>query len=146
MIARNIPTRLQYLLWRSDMEMTRFALAIGAVVVATLLLYPGQLFTPDRTTYILMAKIASEELWGALFLLQGFVMIYSLLYGHKSNIYYLADAFLGCILWSALVICCFLAHYISSKNGYQPPAAMGFDVIGMLLSFWHLVRYSGEVK
>mgnify|MGYP000205653826 CR=1 FL=1 len=147
MIPRNIRNRIVYLLWQSDMEMTRFALAIGAVIISILLSWPGQLFGPDRTTYLLMAQIMREGMWACLFMLQGCAMIYSLLWGFKSKIFYIVDAVLGCALWSAMVIACFASHYIYSKGGYQPPAAMGYDIVGMFLSFWHLVRYSyGEQK
>ena len=144
MTQRNIPSRLSYLFWRSDMEMTRFGLALGAVVVGTLLLWPGLLFTESRTTYILMAKVMPEICWGALFLVQGLVMIYSLLYGYRSKIFFVVDAVMGCALWSSMVLLCFAAHYIHSHGSYQPPAAMGYDLVGMFMSFWHLVRYSLE--
>jgi hypothetical protein len=139
---RNIPSRLSYLFWRSDMEMTRFGLALGAIVVGVLLLWPGQLFTPERTTYTVMAHILPENCWGSLFIVQGLVMVYSLLWGYRSKVFFVVDALLGCVLWSAMVISCFLAHYLASKSGYQPPAAMGYDLVGMFMSFWHLVRYS----
>lgn len=147
MTRRNIRSRITYLLWRSDMEMTRLALALGALVISALLAWPGQLFAPERTTYKLMAMIADEEAWSCLFAIQGCVMIYSLLWGYRSRVFYVVDAILGCTLWSTMVLCCFAAHYIYSTNGYQPPAAMGYDLVGMFLSFWHLVRYSyGEQK
>ena len=144
MTQRNIPSRIAYLFWRSDMEMTRFGLALGAVVVGLLLLWPGQLFAPERTTYLLMGKVAPEICWGSLFLVQGLVMIYSLLYGYRSKVFFVVDAVMGCVLWSSMVILCFMSHYIYSHGAYQPPAAMGYDLIGMFLSFWHLVRYSLE--
>lgn len=126
------------------MEMTRLGLACGAVIVGLLFMWPGHLFTEARTTYTLMAKVLPEECWGGLFIVQGVVMIYSLLWGYRSKVFFIVDAVLGCVLWSSMVFLCFLAHYISSQGSYQPPAAMGYDLVGMGLSFWHLVRYSLE--
>lgn len=146
MTQRNIPSRLAYLFWRSDMEMTRFGLALGAVVVGLLLLWPGQLFTEGRTTYLLMGKIMPEVCWGSLFVVQGVVMIYSLLYGYRSKIFFVVDALMGCVLWSSMVLLCFMSHFIYSSGEYQPPAAMGYDLVGTFMSFWHLVRYSLERK
>jgi hypothetical protein len=126
------------------MEMTRFGLALGAVVVGLLFLWPGTLFTETRTTYLLMKVVASENVWGGLFLIQGIAMLYSLLYGYRSKAFFIIDALMGCILWASLAILCFWSHYIYSQGSYQPPAAMGYDLVGMWMSFWHLVRYSLE--
>lgn len=142
MKQRAIVSRFAYLLWRSDMEMSRAGVAFGSIIVGLLFLWPGVLFTPERTTYLIMSKIAPEICWGALFLLQGNVMLYSLLWGYRSKIFFVVDAIMGCILWSSMVISCFLSHYIYSNGGYQPPAAMGYDLVGMFTSFWHLVRYT----
>lgn len=144
MKKRNALLRIKHLLWRSDMEMTRLGLALGAIVVGVLFLWPGELITPSRTTYILMGKVLPENCWGSLFILQGLVMLYSLIYGYRTKILFLVDAVMGCILWSSMVILCFAAHFIHSAGSYQPPAAMGYDIIGVMTSFWHLVRYSLE--
>lgn len=116
-------------------------LAVGSLLWAALLFWPGPLFTPARTTYNLMSAMAREEIWGALFLLQGVVMIYSLLWGYRSKLSFVLDALLGCVLWTASTAACFIAHYHSIET-YQPPAAMSYEVMGALASWWCLVRYS----
>ncbi len=146
MTKRNILNRLRYLFWFSDMEMTRMGLAWGALLWGLLLLWPGELFTSARTTYTLMAQIAPEELWGLAFILQGVIMTYSLLWGYRSKLAFVVDAGLGCVLWSASTVACFLAHYHSSFLAYQPPAAMSYELVGMFMSWWHLVRYSTEKR
>ena len=141
MRQRNIKSRLTHIMWYSDLEATRFSLAMGSILWAVLLFWPGELFTPARTTYQLMAAIAPEHIWAALFLFQGSVMIYSLLWGYRSQLSFVADAVLGCLLWSSSTIACFLSHY-QSPASYQPPAAMSYEVMGALASWWCLVRYT----
>lgn len=145
MNARNIPNRIKHILWCSDLEATRFGLAIGSLLWAVLLFWPGTLFTPERTTYRLMAEVAQEEVWALAFLIQGFAMLYSLLWGYKSRISFTLDALFGCVLWTTSTLACFIAHYKSIYT-YQPPAAMAYELIGAMFSWWHLVRYSYQNK
>lgn len=145
MTPRNIKSRIQHILWKSDLEATRLGLALGSLLWAALLFWPGDLFAPGRTTYAVMAEIANEQIWGAAFLLQGLVMSYSLLWGYKSRLSFIADALLGCALWTTSTAACFLAHYHSFST-YQPPAAMSYELIGAITSWWVLVRYSFERK
>ena len=145
MIKRNISSRLNFILWRSDLEATRLALAVGSLLWALLLFYPGELFTETRTTYRLMAQIALENVWGMAFLLQGVVMFYSLLWGTKSHLTYMADALLGCVLWTSSTAACFISHYFYAPI-YQPPAAMSYEVVAAVASWWCLVRYKFPKK
>ena len=137
--------RIRHIMWRSDLEATRFMLASGSLVWAMLLFLPGDLFSPARTTYTLMAALAREEIWASLFLLQGTVMTYSLLWGYRSRLSFLLDAILGCVLWTASTAACFIAHFNGWEN-YQPPAAMSYEVMGALASWWCLVRYSVDKR
>lgn len=145
MEKRHVARRIRHILWYSDLEATRFALAWGSFFWAIFLFWPGDLFTPARQTYALMAKIAPEHIWGVLFLLQGMVMTYSLLWGYRSQILFVADALLGCVLWTVSTLACFLAHYTSITT-YQPPAAMSYELVGAFASWWCLVRYTVEKK
>lgn len=138
---KNFLARLKYLLWHSDLEATRFCLALGSSLWAALLLWPGALFTPERQTYAVMASIASEQVWGFTFLLQGSVMMLSLFSGYKSRLFFIIDALLGCLLWTASTWACFLAHF-GTLETYQPPAAMAYELIGAIASWWCFVRYS----
>lgn len=145
MSFHRVKCRLIHILWRSDLELTRLALACGSLLWAELLFWPGDLFGPGRKTYDLMAHIAPEWAWAWLFMIQGTVMLYSLLEGYKSEISLLADALLGCVLWTVSTAACFLAHFESWAT-YKPPAAMSFEVIGAMMSWWCLVRYSVPSK
>jgi hypothetical protein len=132
-------------MWHSDLEATRLGLAVGSLMWAVFLFWPGDLFTPTRTTYTVMAEIAPEVCWGYAFLVQGVVMLYSLLWGYRSQLSFVADALLGCLLWTTSTAACFLAHYQSLAT-YQPPAAMSYELVGAVLSWWCLVRYSLDKK
>ena len=145
MTKRNIPSRMAHIMWKSDLEATRFGLAFGSLLWAAFLFWPGDLFTPTRPTYQIMAEIAPEYCWAAAFLLQGLVMLYSLLWGYRSRLSFVADALLGCVLWTTSTAACFMAHY-NSLATYQPPAAMSYELVGALASWWCLVRYSVEKK
>jgi hypothetical protein len=145
MTKRNILSRLSHIMWRSDLEATRLGLALGSLLWAGFLFWPGELFTPTRTTYHVMAEIMPEYCWAAAFLLQGCVMLYSLLWGYRSKLSFVADALLGCVLWTTSTAACFMAHY-NSLATYQPPAAMSYELVGALASWWCLVRYSVEKK
>lgn len=135
--------RLNRILWQSDMEMTRLALAAGAILWAAFLWWPGELFGPSRKTYEIMAEIASENLWAAAFAVQGVVMLYGLLCACRSKILFHVDAVFGCVLWTAATAACFLAHF-TSWSTYQPPAAMAYELVGAVLSWWCLVRYTKD--
>ena len=147
--------RIRYLLWCSDLEATRFTLGMSAILWAILLAWPGELFpTPDeinafrgRMTYALMAQIADEEVWAALWALQGSVMLYSLFTGHRNCLLMGADAMLGCALWSFCVFSAFLvywphADFLTALMTYKPPAAMAGEIMMVAASWWVLVRYN----
>ena len=151
-VRRRLMPRLHYLFWFSELETLRWCLGWGSILWAVMLLWPGQLFpTPDqiiagtgRQTYALMSEIAPEEVWGAGFLLQGVVMIWSLLLGYRTKITLWADAILGAFLWTASTFSCFASHY-HGWSTYDPPAAMASEVVMTVASWWTLLRYA-EVK
>ena len=131
--------RFCHMLWHSDMLATRFMLAIAALVWALLLAWPGELFTPTRTTYRIMAEIASEEAWAVAFAGQGLVMLLALLADAKDKLTWFIDCVFGAVLWTLATVACFASHW---QHGvpYAPPAAMSAEVALMLASWWHLIR------
>jgi hypothetical protein len=104
------------------------------------LYYPGDLFTPARQTYAVMAQIAPELVWGTAFFIQGWFAFYTLLFGVRNHVTLAMDAFLGCILWTASTVACYIAHF-KGWSTYQPPAAMSGEAILTIASWWHLIRY-----
>jgi hypothetical protein len=152
MVQRNLINRMRYLAMRSDLEGTRFTLALGAIFVGLGFLWPTPVFPTaeqiaagsGRHTYALMALIAPELVWAALFLLQGAVMMVSLFTGYRSKLLLWTDAVLGVVLWTTAIGACYLAYWRGFANilEYRPPAIMGGEVACVLASWWVLVRYS----
>lgn len=130
-------------------------LAGGAVLWGVMLLLPTHIFPTaaqlaagtGRTTYALMALIAPEWLWGWLFLIQGAIAGYTVLYTVRNRVTLVTDAFLGCVLWTASTLACFAAYwpknlpFWAALGAYVPPAAMGMEIVAAAASCLHLIRY-----
>ena len=121
-----------HILFKSDLEATRLMLSWGALFWALMLFWPGNTF--DRPTYTIMGHYAPEWTWASLFLVQGLVMMYSLLCGYKSRVTLVADAVLGCLLWTVSCMCML-------ASVYPPPAAISAEICASVASWWILVRY-----
>jgi uncharacterized membrane protein HdeD (DUF308 family) len=132
--------RANRIIWHSDLLTTRVSIAIGSLVWGLLLLWPGELFVPARTTYRLMAEIASEQAWGVAFLCHGMIAMITLLQNKACRTSYLFDALLGCTLWTTATLACFASHWKAGVY-YAPPAAMSAEVSLMLASWWYLARW-----
>lgn len=147
----NKPRKIRHILVDSSLQATRVWLIFGSFIWCLLLAWPGTLFTPSRTTYHLMARVAPEEVWATLFFIQGVWAYYTLRTGVRNKVTLAMDAFLGCVLWSSSTILCFLAHwpvgypsFFETLIHYPPPAAMSGELIITFASWWHLVRYWAE--
>ena len=151
---RNLSRRFHYLLWHSDLEATRFTLAMGAIMWAALLAWPGALFPETyqieqfrgRMTYALMALVMPEEGWAFLWGVQGSVMLWSLFSGYRSCLLMMLDGVLGVLLWTFCVSSAFIIYwphmdFIPAIMSYSPPAAMAGEVWLVAASWWVLVRY-----
>lgn len=132
---------------------TRMLLALSSLTWALFLLAPGHLFTPERTTYALMAAIADERIWGFLFGAHGLIALYTLIYDVHNKVTLALDGFLGCILWTASTTACFAAHWphaetltwVQTLLAYNPPAAMSGELWVAVFAWWHLITYWVEV-
>lgn len=143
--------RMFTLAFESDLKAIRFMLGLGAVFIGLGFLWPVPVFpTPaqllagtGRHTYALMAQIAPEWLWGVSFLLQGVVMLWSLILDYRNKFLLVADACFGSILWTVAIGACYLAYWpgIDHISTYRPPAIMGGEVAAALASWWVFVRY-----
>ena len=125
---------------------TRFLLTFGALLWALFLLWPSVLFTETRTTYQYMSMIASEEVWGVLFLVQGLFSLNTLLHTHQDKTTLWMDAVLGCVLWTASTVACFSAHWpihIPFDDAIWQvawPAAISGELMLTMAAWWNLVR------
>ncbi len=131
-----VKSRLIYIIECSSLTTLRLNLAVASILWGLLLFWPGETFS--RPTYSLMGKFASEHIWAALFLLQGLVALYSVIYRVKSKIMLMSDGILGCILWTGSCIAMLLSVY-------PPPAAISAEITAAITSWWILIRYPYDV-
>lgn len=117
-----------------DLSVMKLFLSLSAILWAILLFWQGDTFS--RPTYTIMGMIMSEDMWAWSFLIQGVLSIYALATDKEGNILFLADAVLGCILWTSSCIAMLLSVY-------PPPAAISAEILASLFSWWVLVRYGG---
>ena len=131
--GETLKERLRHLMFAIDMEGTRFTLALAACLWSIMLFWSGDTF--DRPTYTVMASIADELTWAALFGLQGICAFYSLLTEKKTRFLFNFDAVLGCLLWSGSCVAMLMSVY-------PPPAAISAEIAAAFASWWVLVRFS----
>ncbi len=134
---RYIKRRINDILWGSDLIASRFFLALASLMWAFLLFWPGDTFT--RPTYTLMGKFGGEWTWAFLFLIQGGLALYSLLYKSRNRILLIGDGVLGCFLWTGSCVAMLLSVY-------PPPAAISAEIIAAFMSWWILVRYPVDLE
>jgi len=132
--------KLNYIAWQSDLSSIRFSIILGSLFWAFLLLWPGELFTPTRTTYRLMSQIADEEIWGFAFLSHAIFAATTLFLEKRDKIYFYLDALWGALLWTVATVACFASHW-QVGIPYAPPAAMSAEVSLMLGEWWWVIRW-----
>lgn len=129
--------RVKQVLLESDLDLTRFFLALAATLWGVLLFWPGDTFS--RQTYSVMKSIASEWVWASAFLIQGLLAFWSLFKSRNTTPFFLLDALLGCVLWSSSCIAMLVSVY-------PLPAAISAEISAAFASWWALVRYSLDCK
>ncbi len=139
--------------FNSDLLAVRFYLSLSAIFIGLGFLWPSTIF-PDpervtagaRTTYLYMARIAPEWVWGSLFTAQAALMMWSLLRDTRNKTLLWLDAVFGVLLWTVAIISCYAAYWPGFANlfDYKLPAIMGGELATVFASWWVLVRYSYE--
>lgn len=118
-------------LFDSDLIASRISLAIAEFAWATMLFWPGDSFA--RPTYTLMAHVAVEEVWAAVFLLSAVTQI-SIVAMEDFNSS-LARYFAG---WNAALWGYTVASMLLSV--YPPPAAIGGEIALAFSAAWIWLR------
>lgn len=147
----SIKARLANLAFASDLKAIRLTLSLGTIFIGLGFLWPAQVFPTaeqlvsgtGRHTYSLMAQMAHEGVWGSAFLLQGLVMLWSLIMDYHNKYLLWLDAAFGAVLWTLAVGACYLAYWPGFANilSYRPPAIMGGEVAAAMASWWVFIRY-----
>lgn len=154
-VAKLVLRRIKKILIHDTMDMTRLGLTIGSFLWGIQLLLPVTLFPTalqiaegkGRMTYSLMALVASETVWGLLFVFQACWAAYALFSMKRDKLTLLFDGVLGCALWTGSTVACFIAYWpkgvpvVDAFLAYPSPAAMSGEAIMALYSWWHMVRH-----
>lgn len=119
--------RIDHLLWGTDLQATRFTLAIAAMFTGLMLILKPNYWIDG---------LFSPYVMGLLFLIQGVVLGVSILNGRKLGGIY-ADAILGCMLWSYICV----TNLLLDAWHYSDAAHIALA----LASWWSLVRWSKEL-
>lgn len=99
--------KLYQLAYHSDLHVTRIILAISEIIWGLSLVMPGETFTRSKT-YSGMAQIASENIWGIIWLASGiiqFLIVYKNEYHSISAVWF---AGLNAMLWWIVVLSLYL--------------------------------------
>ena len=135
----------------TPMYSTRLLLALSSLTRALILFTTGHLFT-GRTTYDVMAAIASENVWAFLFAVHGCIAIYTLFTNSRNRVTLLLDGLLGCVIWTASTAACFSAHWPHAGSfwisliTYKPPALLSADIWMSVAAWWHFIKHWAEFR
>lgn len=118
-------------LFDSDLVASRVSLAIAELTWAIMLFWPGDTFA--RPTYTLMAHVAVEEVWAAVFFLSAVtqISIIAMEDFHSTLARYFAGW--NAALWVYTVLSMLLSVY-------PPPAAIGGEIALALSATWIWLR------
>ncbi len=129
---RNVLNRAKFLLFNASTELSLAWVGLSSMVFGLLLLWPGVSF--HYPEYQILSKFAGETTWGALFLVQGSVMIWAMLAGYKTKFLFLSDTIVGTALWTITCLSILLSVY-------PPPADSATTLVLAITSWWIMVRY-----
>jgi hypothetical protein len=131
MTKTKLITGLSRALWDSDLVATRVSLAIGELLWAVMLLWPGETF--DRPTYLVMSHVMMEEAWGLILLLSSATQI-TIVMGEYFHTGW-ARLFAG---WNAVLWGFLCASMVLSVS--PPPAAIGGEFALAFAALWVWMR------
>ncbi len=131
MRPNTIACRSMALMRYTDLEATRFILALAEFLWAITLFMPGDTF--DRPTYTILAKIAPEISWAFMFLIMGSLQAYILFKGQYHDRFAVWFAFCNSSFWTFVCI-----SMILSVSPF--PAAISGEIALAIGSVWIFVR------
>ena len=132
----NYSSRFCNLFFNSDLHATRFTLAIAEIIWAVTLFWPGDTFI--RPIYSEMSRLASEELWGFVFVCSSLIQFYIIIDGRYHTRFATFFAGWNFSLWLYVTISMYMSVY-------PPPAAISGETALTLAAGWVWVR-SGYVS
>lgn len=140
---KEIIDRMYFIVWLSDLLAVRMILATAALMYGTAISV-----SPHNLLVGSMINIFPATIWGALFVVQGLVLSWSILCNKKPNFTLWLDAVLGSALWTSSTISCLLYQfpdYVTFDtlyNYFKLPPNIIPDIGIMAASWWALIRHS----
>lgn len=128
--------RFKYIALFGNMHSARFTLALAETIWGITLLWPGDTF--DRPTYSLMSLVASENVWGLVFLATALIQWGVLFSGKYHDRFAVAFAAWNASLWWFTITSMYMSIY-------PPPAAISGELALSLAATWVFIR-SGITK
>ena len=128
--------RFKYIALFGNMHSARFTLAMAETIWGITLLWPGDTF--DRPTYSLMSLVASENVWGLVFLATALIQWAVLFSGKYHDRFAVVFASWNASLWWFTITSMYMSIY-------PPPAAISGELALALAATWVFIR-SGITK
>lgn len=126
-----IVSNLSKALFDSDFIATRLILAAAEFLWAMMLFWPGDTF--GRPTYTVLANVASEKVWGFIFLTSSLLQLSIVLYNQYGKPWAQVFANWNAVLWVFVV-------GASIASVHPPPAAMGGEIALAMAAVWVWLR------
>ena len=121
--------RCRYMWAKSPTSATRFWFGLADLGFASFVLLSPTIHSP-LSEYVLMLKIAPDELWGIAYLVHCCALWYGVLTRRYSHTLLVLEGVLGVVLWTASAVCVGIAQ-----------GAPGATCAGLMMAYWLLVRY-----
>ena len=127
----NLSDRVAAAIFDSDLIATRLLLAFAEFLWAVMLFWPGDSF--GRPAYVLMAELATEEVWACAFGVTSYLQFRIVLNGRQNTLWAHYFALWNSLLWAVVVGSMLLSVY-------PPPAAIAGEISLMVAAAWVWVR------
>lgn len=133
---KNFKSQLIHVMLKSEMVWTRFTLSLAEMIWAVALLWEGETFA--RKTYYNMSIVASENVWGVVFILTSITQFWIMLNRNYHSLFAIMFASYNMLLWWFVV----LSMYSSV---YPPPAGISGELALAFSATWIMIRSGTEV-
>ncbi len=143
MTYRYFKRKLYHICWCSDLVTTRLSLSIASIVSAMFLLLPGNHIDPTRTSMYYIGQAFDWWVLAFLFAVHGIASFRHLLKEPENHAWVTANAVLGCIIWSFIMLGYFLAKFELFET-FRPSIISGATVSIWFASWWLLARTTFE--
>jgi hypothetical protein len=125
----SISNRLRYIIWCSQTSAVRFWFGLTSIGFGSFFMFSATVHHP-LSEYNLMLKLASDWVWALCFVLNGFSLLYGIVFATYNRLLVVLEGLLGTVVWVA-----------SASAVVITQQSIGAHVVGGLIAFWILIRY-----